>query len=148
MLTPTVVLAFALAADAAAGWQTVATGQITIKTRSLAGSPIREVLAEGDLDASAVDIQKAVLDVERFPRFMPYVKEARFVVKPTGDGTRIVYTSLGLPVVMGRDFVIVDRLVKSLNADGTGEFITEWQVKKDQLPVREGLVRVQTNTGS
>lgn len=146
----TLVFALALQAHAAdnSGWQTVATGQITIKVRAIPGSPIREVLAEGDLDANALDIQKAVLDVERFPKFMPYVKETRFVEKPTGDGTRIVYTALGLPVVMGRDFVIVDRVVKSLNADGTGEFVTEWEVAKDRLPVRAGLVRVKTNSGS
>ena len=150
VLLSTLVFALALRAHAAdsGGWQTVATGAITIKTRSVPGSPIREVLAEGDLDARAIDIQKAVLDVERFPKFMPYVKETRFVVKPTGDGTRVVYTALGLPIVKGRDFVIVDRLVRSLNADGTGEFITEWSVAKDRLPPQEGLVRVQTNTGS
>jgi hypothetical protein len=149
-LVATLILTLSIQAFAgdAGGWQTVATGAITIKIRTVAGSPIREVLAEGDLDANAADLQKAVLDVERFPKFMPYVKETRFVEKPTGDGTRVVYTSLGLPIVKGRDFVIVDRLVKSLNADGTGEFVTEWQVIKDKVPARANFVRVQTNTGS
>jgi len=149
-LTSTLIVALALQAHAAdaGGWQTVATGAITIKTRTVPGSPIREVLAEADLEASATDLQQAVLDVERFPKFMPYVRETRFVEKPTGDGTRVVYTALGLPIVKGRDFVIVDRVVKSLNADGTGEFITQWQVAKDRVAARANFVRVQTNTGS
>jgi hypothetical protein len=149
-LTSTLIFALALHAHAAEkdGWQTVATGAITIKARSLPGSPIREILAEGDLDASALDLQKAVLDVERFPKFMPYVRETRFVEKPKGDGTRVVYTALGLPMVKGRDFVIVDRVVRALNADGTGEFITAWEVARDRVPARAGFVRVVTNTGS
>lgn len=149
-LTSTLVFAVALQAHAAEKdtWQTVATGAITIKARAVRGSQIREILAEGDLDASPLDLQKAVLDVERFPKFMPYVRETRFVEKPTGDGTRVVYTALGLPIVTGRDFVIVDRLVKSLNADGSGEFITEWHVANDRIPARSGFVRVNTNTGS
>lgn len=140
-------LAVLLAADAG-GWQTVASGPVTIKARAVPGSPIREILAEGELDAPALDIQRAVLDVERFPKFMPYVKETRFVRAPSGDGTRIVYTALGLPVVAGRDFVIKDRVVQALNPDGTGAFVTEWQVEENQLPPRANFVRVKTNTGS
>lgn len=145
------MLVVALAANAEqgadAGWVTVSTGEITIKTRELAGSGVREVLAEAELDAPARDVQRAVTNVDRFPSFMPYVKEARTVGKPSADGTRIVYTSLALPFIAGRDFVIADRMVRDLDAAGEGEFVSEWHVS-DLLPSRAHLVRLKTNTGS
>lgn len=141
------LLLTALLAAEPGAWDTVASGPITIKARAMPGSPVREILAEGDLDAPAADIQRAVLDVERFPKFMPYVRETRLVEQP-GDGTRVVYTALGLPMVAGRDFAIRDRVVKSLAADGTGEFVMDWKIADGSVPQRPGLVRLKMNTGS
>ena len=145
------MMVVALAASAeqpkAGGWVTVATGEITIKTRELPGSAVREILAEANLDAPARDVQSAITNVDRFPSFMPYVKEARLVGTPSADGSRVVYTSLALPFIAGRDFVIADRMVQSLDADGNGEFLSQWKVT-DALPTRSNFVRLKTNTGS
>lgn len=136
-----------LAAEPGA-WQTVATGAITIKARAVPGSPIREILAEGDLDANARDVQQAVLDVRNFPKFMPYVKETKLIAADASDGTRLVYTALQLPIVAGRDFVVKDRVVRGLADDGTGEFVTTWEIADGVEPVKGHLVRVKTNTGA
>ncbi|MHB8875224.1 MAG: START domain-containing protein [Myxococcaceae bacterium] len=144
------VLLFASAAHADGGgeWVTAATGEITIKTRSVPGSPVREILAEGELNAPAATVAEAITNAERFPSFMPYVKEARFVGEHPEGGPRIVYTRLGLPFIAGRDFVIEDRVVQSLNADGTGQFVNEWRAVPDRLPARANFVRLKTNSGS
>ena len=146
------VLAVAMAAHAEQatgdGWETVTTGDITIKTRSVPGSPVREVLAEADLDAPAREVQEAVLDPERFPNFMPFVKEVRFIGQPGQDGSRVVYTRLQVPIIAGRDYVIAQKVLRSLNADGTGEFSNEWRVADGLVPERANTVRLKTCTGS
>jgi hypothetical protein len=49
-------------------WVTIENGPITIKTRELAGSPVHEILAEADLDATPGAVVRAVSDVDRFSK--------------------------------------------------------------------------------
>jgi hypothetical protein len=138
----------ALPARAADGdWQTVATGAITVKSRIRPGSSVKELWAEGAIDAPVQDIQSALMDPEAMPKFMPYVKEGRFVGPPREDGSRIVYTRLDLPVVAPRDYVLKVNLDQGTAPDGSGEFKNRWVATND-LPERANIVRLHVNEGS
>lgn len=129
-------------------WETVAKGPITVKARSKPGSPVKEIWAEGEIAAPVQDIQSAVMDPDRFPAFMPYVKEARIVGQPEPDGSRLVYTRLELPMVASRDYVLKVYLVKGVDAEGGGEFRNKWVAVADRLPKRHNVVRLKINEGS
>jgi hypothetical protein len=129
----------------AQAWQTVSTGKISIKARAIPGTPVHEVLAEGDVDAPAQAIAEAWLDVDRYPSFMPYVKAARLVDAPRAAG-RVTYTELSFPVCAGRDFVITDKVTRTLAKDG--EFVDEWTVADGLLKERANVVRLKLNSGS
>lgn len=135
-------------AQAEEAWETIATGPIVIKARSRPGSPIREVWAEGEMNADVRDVQAVVLDAEAYPRFMPYVKESRYIGKPSPDGSCITYSRVEPPIVSARDFVLKTTIVKRVDEDGHGVFINKWEALPDQLPVRANIVRLRTNEGS
>lgn len=132
----------------AEGWETISSGAVVIKTRARPNSPIREVWAEGDLNASVHDLEEAILDAEAYPRFMPYVKESRYLDKPEEDGSRLVYTRLDLPVVAARDYVIKVLVEKRTQPDGTGTFSNRWFAVPDKVPVKPNVVRLKLNEGS
>ena len=135
-------------AQADGEWTTVATGRLTLKTRTLPGTTVREVLALGVLQACAADVQTAITTTARYPHFMPNVKTARELRPQDADGGRYVYTRVTLPVVSDRDFVTHDRVRRSLDADGGGAFESSWQTVKGLVPTIDGVVRVTLNTGS
>lgn len=129
-------------------WEVVATGKIRVKARQLPGSPVKEIWAEGVIDAPVQDVQSALMDPEKFPGFMPYVKESRYVGKPQPDGSRFVYTRLDLPIVTSRDYVIKVTLEKGVAEDGSGDFKNRWVAVNDMLPARANIVRLTHNEGS
>jgi ribosome-associated toxin RatA of RatAB toxin-antitoxin module len=126
-------------------WETIMTGPVTIKARSRPNSPIREIWAETDLNASVQDLQEAILDAEAYPRFMPFVKESRYIGKREGDEF-LVYTHLQPPIVQGRDYVVKVLIEKNNQADGT--FENRWFAVPDKVPLNRHLVRLKHNEGS
>lgn len=144
------LLTFVMSLPAFAGddWETVATGTITVKARNKSGTAIREIWAEGDMKASAQDIQSAILDPEAYTKFMPYVKECRYVGKPEADGTRYVYTKLDLPMVSPRDYVVKVTTPQKVKEDGTGVFENRWESAWEKIPTRSNVVRLKINEGS
>jgi len=139
------VSAAAYAGDGS-GWETVATGKVTIKMRALPGEHVREILAEGDIDAPARTVAEAVANADNFAKFMPYTKESRFVGEPKADGSRLAYMRVSAPVIADRDFFLASKVLQPLADDGTGEFKNEWHAV-NTYPHRHGIVRVTTNTG-
>lgn len=129
------------------GWATVMTGPITIKNRSIANSAIKEVWAEGDLNAAPQDLQVALLTLERFRYFMPYLKDSRQVGPWLPDGSRYVYTLIDLPLVGKRDYVVHVWVLKSVAADGSGTFENRWSAEPDHLPRRADITRIVKNDG-
>ena len=134
-------------AASADDWQLVSTGRITVKTRAISGS-IKEVWAEGTMDASAIDIQNTILDAESYPRFMPYVKESRFLGNPEPDGQRFVYTRLDLPIVSPRDYVLLVGVDSKVDEAGQGTFVNRWKASANRLPERANITRLKTCEGS
>jgi len=138
----------AWAADTDGGWQLVVEGPITVRNRAVAGTAIREIWAEGELDAPPLDVQTTLMEVSRLKSFMPYMKDARTLGDPLPDGGVYVYTLIDLPVVGKRDYVVVLELKESLASDGTGTFRNEWHAFPDHLPRRNGIIRLERDDGS
>jgi hypothetical protein len=128
-------------------WELVQSGAITIKARQRSGTAIREIWAEGVINAPVQDIQATMMEPDRFRHFMPYVKEARQIGPVEPDGTRFVYTRIEPPIVSSRDYVVKVTLVESVAADGTGSFRNKWVSAHDRLPTRHNIVRLKVNDG-
>jgi hypothetical protein len=128
-------------------WETVATGAITVKARPRAGSRVFEIWAEADLAAPVKDIQDTLTTMDRFPKFLPYVKAAKEVSREE-DGSVFTYTELGLPVISDRDYVVHVWLDEGVQPDGSGVYRAHWVAAPDKLPERDSLVRVKVNEGS
>lgn len=128
-------------------WETVAEKPYVVKVRARPGTQAKDVWAEGELAASAVDVQAVLSDVDSYRQWMPYVKESR-TLKDLPDGARLTYTKLDLPVVSSRDYV--SRVVpeSKLAEDGTGVFAQRWSAEPDAIPERRDTVRLRLNEGS
>lgn len=147
-LAATLLVALPALAQEDGGWTLVVQGPITVKNRALEGTPIKEIWAEGEIAAPALDVQDALMDVPSLRSFMPYLKDARYLGDPLEDGSHYVYTLIDLPVVGKRDYIVRLELKQSLAPDGTGTFKNEWHAHPDHLPLRHGITRVRRNDGS
>ncbi|MBK7863844.1 MAG: hypothetical protein IPJ65_35605 [Archangiaceae bacterium] len=128
-------------------WETVATGAINVKARPRGESGVFEIWAEADLAAPVRDIQDTLTLMNRFPKFMPYVAEAKEVARDD-DGSVYNYTHLGLPIISDRDYVVRTWVDEGVKPDGTGAFRCHWTSAHDKLPVNGSRVRVTVNEGS
>jgi hypothetical protein len=130
-------------------WETILDGPpFTVKNRTLPNSSIKEIWAEGDLNARVGDIQDTLMHPRDFKNFMPNLKAAREIGKPEEDGSFYVYTELDLPVITSRDYIVRVWVDEGVKEDGTGLFRQHWKAVPDKLPERAGLVRVRVNDGS
>lgn len=130
-----------------AGWETVVTGPVTVKNRALKGTPIKEVWAEGEVNAPLLDVQDALMNVPRLKSFMPYMLDARIIKEQPEDGSVFIYTLIDLPVVGKRDYVTQVWQPQVVKPDGSGVFEAKWVARPTFLPQRNGIVRLQTNDG-
>jgi hypothetical protein len=129
-------------------WETVVTGPITIKNRALPNSALKELWAEGDLDASAREVQAVLIAGATYREFMPYVVESKQLSERTSEGDAYVYTMIDLPVVGKRDYVVRLWLEESVDTSATGTFKSRWTAAPDYLPRKDGVARLTVNTGS
>jgi hypothetical protein len=136
----------ALATDGG-GWTEVSGPPMALRTRERAGSPVREVLVETELAASAWDLQQTLLQPGAFPRFMPYVKEARAEGPLGADGGQTVYNLVSLPLLGARDYVLRTYCEERVDASGAGAFRQHWRSAPDAVPRREGVSRLLVNEG-
>ncbi len=137
----------ALPAGADDGWETVANGPIVVKSKPRPNSPIRDIWAEGEINAPVQDIQAALVNAQRFTQFMPYVSESRELGKAP-DGSAFVYTKLQLPFVAARDYISRVVLDEGVQPDGSGVFRQRWWAVPNHIPSRVGIVRLKVNEGS
>lgn len=141
-----VLLSGASVADEA-NWSTVVTGPVTVKNRAVPGSAIKEVWAEGEVDAPLIDVQDTLMNVPRLKTFMPYMKDARVIQEHPEDKSVFIYTLIDLPIVGKRDYVTQVWQPQAVGPDGTGVFEAKWVARPKHLPERSGVVRLQTNDG-
>jgi hypothetical protein len=128
-------------------WTTVVTGPVTVKNRALPGSPIKEVWAEGEIDAPLIDVQDALMNVPRLRSFMPYMKDARIIGEHPEDQSVFIYTLIDLPVVGKRDYITQLWQPQAVKPDGTGTFEARWVARPNYTPLRADIIRLKTNDG-
>ena len=128
-------------------WETVVQTPYVVKVQPRPGTQARAVWAEGELAASASDVQAVLTDVDVYRQWMPYVRESR-TLEALPDGARLSYTKLDLPVVSSRDFVCHVVQESKLAEDGTGAFAQRWWAQPDAIPGRRDTVRLRLNEGS
>lgn len=146
LLAAAFVLSAARAFAAEGGWKTVESGPTKIKSRDLPGG-LKEVWAQGRIDAPVEHVQATLMDSASFASFMPYVKISKaFEAKP--DGSHLAYTRIYPPFVAPRDYVLDVKLDKSVAADGSGEFRNHWEAVPGKLKEFKKVVRIDHNTGS
>lgn len=142
------VLASTLAVAEENAWETQRIDPILIKTRSRAGSAVKEIWAEGTVAAPVKAIQTTILDVTRFTRYFPYMTESRFVGGTDADGAKYTYARLDVPVLSPRDFVHKTYLDRDASTDPAGAFANHWFAVPRRMAEVEGVVRLKISEGS
>jgi ribosome-associated toxin RatA of RatAB toxin-antitoxin module len=129
-------------------WETQRTEPFLIRTRTKAGTGLKEVWAEADLKATVLDIQDALIDVTKYPQFMPYMTESRFLGEREADGARYTYSKHDIPVLSARDVVHKSYVDRDARTDPEGVFENHWFAEPKKIPERSSVVRLKTSEGS
>lgn len=143
-----VCLAFCGSAVADEGWkQSSKSGDLTIYERTRPGSDLREYKAVGPIAAPPAAVKAVLDDVEAYPSFMPYVKEARVISRDAAQ--RVSYQRIAPPLVSERDYTIRVRTETRAGKDGASTFINRWTPANDLGPAeKKGVTRVKNTEGS
>ncbi len=138
----------ALAAEARA--QAPAAPAVTVETRSVPGQEVKQVLAQARLAAPPHVLRAVIADLERYPAFMPYVKESRVLGRdPAGEVLNYQRLSFGMLFVDDRHYVI--RIVehRGRESDGRLAYAFVWSLEPglpgDVKPA--AAIRVSVNRG-
>lgn len=143
-----------LAADGGVPWEEAAKDNgITIYSREFPGSDVREMKAEGTIDAKPEEVWKAITDYANYKKTMPYTAEAKVLAEEEGGKIVYFYSRLDLPMVDNRDYVI--KIVDTSDwKEGKGYLRSNWTLfdapKGDPRHVdsKDGVVRTPVNVGS
>jgi hypothetical protein len=130
------------------GWEIAARNErVTVYARERPESGLREMQAEGLIDAPPEEVWRALRDYEHHPKTMPYVEVARVLDRRDGDKVLYVYNVLNLPMVSRRDYVlkVVD---ESAWKDGQGYLKLTWKTANARAPRGpRDAVRIEVNDG-
>lgn len=122
---------------------------VKVETRAIPGRDVKQVNAQGIIDAPPHVVRAVIADLERYPAFMPYVKESRVLSRDaSGDVVNYQRISFGLPLVRDRHYVIriTERGYRDAERRRAWTFV--WRLG-DGLPpgVSPDAVRVSVNSG-
>ncbi len=121
---------------------------VTVETRAIPGRDVKQVNAQSRVDAPPHVVRAVLVDLERYPGFMPYVKESRVLSRDaSGDALNYQRLSFGMPFVQDRHYVI--RVAEREYRDAGGRaWAIVWRLE-DGLPsdAIAGAVRVSVNSG-
>lgn len=128
------------------GWTQVSQSeQLTVFNRPRKDSSIQEVKAVGVIEAKPIVVKRVLDDTDEYPRFMPYVIEAR-VISRSRD-MLVGYQRLSPPLVSDRDYTMRVRTETRQTADGTC-YCKRWEAANELGPVEiKGVARVKVNEG-
>jgi len=129
------------------GWSvTSRSPEITVYERVRKGSALREFKAVGVMAVPPAVIKRVIDDVDQYPRFMPYVIEARVISR---DGANLVsYQRISPPFVSDRDYTVRVSCETRTGAGGTC-FCNRWQAANELGPAeKSGVSRVKITEGS
>lgn len=142
MLVAALVTSLVLGAD---DWETVVKGPIVVKNRAIAGTSVKEVWAEGEMNAPARQVEDVLTDIASLTSFMPFMKDAHVIGEPNDDGSLNVYTLIDLPLVGKRDYLQKLSFPSRLERDG--HFRAEWLPQPEFAPKVKGVIRITNNAG-
>lgn len=127
-----------------AAWEPIAEKDgMRVAARSVEGSGLQEVRVQGIIDASPEQVLAILLDVEAYPKTMPYTAEAR-VLKREGDAIWL-YQVIDAPLASKRDLAMKITVVRGPG----GRLGTQWILDESVAPpLRDGIVRVPASEGS
>jgi hypothetical protein len=122
---------------------------VTVETRAIPGRDVKQVNAQGLIEAPPHVVRAVIADLERYPAFMPYVKESRVLGRDaSGDVQSYQRLSFGLPFVQDRHYVI--RITeREYREPGRGRgWVFVWRLEEG-LPsgASASAVRVSVNSG-
>lgn len=120
--------------------------ELTVFERARKGTDLREIKAVGLIEAPPIVIKRVIDDVDEYPRFMPYVTEARVLAR---DGANLVsYQRLSPPLVSDRDYTVRVRCEVREGPGGT-RFCNTWSTANHLGPAeKSGVARVGLTEGS
>jgi hypothetical protein len=146
----TIVLALGLLGGGRIAWaQPAAPPAPTVETRAVPGLDVKQVNAQGIIDAPPHVVRAVVADLARYPEFMPYVKESRILSQDTpGEVTNYQRLSFGIPLVQDRHYVIRITERGYRDADRRRGWAISWRLQ-DGLPpgASPDAIRVSFNSG-
>ena len=138
----------------AAEWTTVhRTDDLTIQTREHPDSSVKELRAEGRIDATPGSVWAVLADFERYPDFMPYVKVTQVLAREPGGVTiayqRLSFGGLRLLGISDRDYAI--RIVDDVTTTREGRPLLRrvWTISEALAPAPDpSVTRLTVNRGS
>lgn len=148
-----VVLAIALLLDHEAAWgqsPSPAPPAVKVETRAIPDRDVKQVTAQAIITAPPHVVRAVIADLERYPAFMPYVKDSRVLSRePTGDVLNYQRLSFGIPFVQDRHYVIRIAERRSREPDGRSAFAFIWRLEAGLPPGvgPDAAVRVSVNNG-
>ncbi len=103
---------------------------IAVYNRDLPGSPVKEVKAEGTIDAPPAAVWAVLHDIPAYPRTMPYTKVTAILGHENdpnaAGGILYYYTALAFPIVSDRDYTLRVS-IDHVPADGSGLYKLSWR---------------------
>lgn len=130
-----VVFAFssAVAAAAPGPWEVVSQNdRVVVKARSHPGREVKEVLAQGIVDAPAWVLKNVVDDIDGYTALIPFTTVAR-VVGTDEKGDRISFQRLEMPFLQKREYVVRVFDQSSVKADGRHVYKMGWTRAADRF---------------
>jgi hypothetical protein len=148
-----VILAVVLTPGREAAWAqgpTPAPPEVKVETRAIPDRDVKQVRAQAIIQAPPHVVRAVIADLERYPAFMPYVKDSRILSRdPAGDVLNYQRLSFGIILVQDRHYVI--RIVErpSRAADGRTGHAFVWRLEPGLPPgvAADAAVRVSVNNG-
>ncbi len=134
---------------AAADWESVSRDEaLEVEAQSRPDSAIRQLRARGVIPATPATVRAVVAAVDRYPEFMPYVKESRILGVDGAVTTVYQRLAFGLIGLSDRDYVI--DITESADTDRQGRAIygRRWRLgDSSRIPERSSTVRLAVNRG-
>ena len=147
------VLAVVLLSDRDAAWALApspAPSEVKVETRAIPDRDVKQVRARGIIPAPPHVVRAVIADLERYPAFMPYVKDSRILSRdPTGDVLNYQRLSFGIMLVQDRHYVIRIAERSSRSSDGRTGRAFVWRLEPGLPPgvAADAAVRVSVNNG-
>jgi hypothetical protein len=115
---------------------------VTVSSRKVDGTEIRELRATGVIPVSAERLLAALADIERYPAFMPPTVKAEMLKRAGSTGW--FYIVIDPPWVSRRDYCVEVKVSRL----STGELESSWRGTAEACPPpRDGLVRMVRTEG-